>query len=81
MAIENSIYSSIRELILVSRQRVFRMANSALLETYWHIGKIIVEDEQQELAKATYRKAVLKNLASQLTLEFGKDLTNETSII
>jgi predicted nuclease of restriction endonuclease-like (RecB) superfamily len=48
------------------------MANSALLETYWQIGKIIVEDEQQGKAKATYGKATLKKLANQLTLEFGK---------
>jgi hypothetical protein len=28
------------------------MANSVLLETYWLIGKIIVEDEQQGNKKA-----------------------------
>ncbi|KXK43186.1 MAG: hypothetical protein UZ11_BCD004000851 [Bacteroidetes bacterium OLB11] len=48
------------------------MANTALLETYWKIGKIIVEDEQKGKSKASYGKAVLKNLANQLTLEFGK---------
>ena len=68
----NYTYLSIREIILVARQRVYRMANSALLETYWHIGKIIVEDEQKGEVKAQYGKATLKNLANQLTLEFGK---------
>jgi len=68
----NSIYQTIKDIILVSRQRVYRVANSALLETYWQIGKIIVEDEQQGMAKAEYGKATLKNLAKQLTLEFGK---------
>jgi predicted nuclease of restriction endonuclease-like (RecB) superfamily len=48
------------------------MANSALLETYWTIGQLIVEDEQQGNSKAEYGKATLKNLAQQLTLEFGK---------
>jgi hypothetical protein len=68
----NSIYQSIKNIITLSRQRVYRMANSALLETYWQIGKIIVEDEQQGYTKAQYGKATLKNLAQQLTLEFGK---------
>jgi len=68
----NSIYQTIREIISHSRQSVYRMANSALLETYWQIGKIIVEDEQLGMAKATYGKATLKNLAYQLTMEFGK---------
>lgn len=68
----NNIYLSIREVITLARQRVYRMANSALLETYWQIGKIIVEDEQKGKSKAEYGKATLKNLATQLTLEFGK---------
>jgi predicted nuclease of restriction endonuclease-like (RecB) superfamily len=68
----NSLYQSIKEIIVLSRQRVYRMVNSALLETYWQIGKIIIEGEQQGKAKAEYGKATLKNLATQLTLEFGK---------
>jgi predicted nuclease of restriction endonuclease-like (RecB) superfamily len=68
----NSIYQSIKEIIILSRQRVYRMANSALLETYWQIGKVIVEDEQQGKTKAVYGKATLKNLSTQLTREFGK---------
>jgi hypothetical protein len=68
----NSIYQSVKEIILLSRQRVYRIANSALLETYWQIGKIIINEEQNGLSKAEYGKATLKNLAQQLTLEFGK---------
>jgi predicted nuclease of restriction endonuclease-like (RecB) superfamily len=67
-----SLYHSVKEIIIQSRQLLFRMANSALLETYWHIGKIIVEDEQEGQSKAQYGKAILKNLATQLTSEFGK---------
>ena len=66
------MFSEIKEIILQSRQRVFRIANSALLETYWQIGKLIVEDDQQGKERADYGKSVLKNLANQLTLEFGK---------
>lgn len=67
-----TLISSIAEIIRNSRQRVFRMANSALLETYWQIGKLIVEDEQAGNAKAQYGKATLKKLAEALTFEFGK---------
>ena len=77
-----SIYQSIKEIIILSRQRVYRMANSALLETYWQIGKIIVEDEQQGNIKAQYGKATLKNLGIRLTQEFGKgyEYTNLTNM-
>ncbi len=58
------------------------MANVALLQTYWQIGKLIIEDEQQGKAKANYGEATLKTLATQLTLEFGKgfDYTNLTNM-
>ncbi len=72
MKIQPTLFQAISTIILQSRERVYRMANSTLIETYWHIGKLIVEDEQNGRAKAEYGKATLKNLASQLTLEFGK---------
>ena len=75
MAIElndNVLFSEIKEIILQSRQRVFRMANSVLLETYWQIGKTIIDDEQLGKSRAEYGKSTLKNLGFQLTLEFGK---------
>ena len=68
----NTLLQTIKDVILESRQRVFRMANAALLQTYWQIGKLIIEDEQQGKAKANYGEATLKTLATQLTLEFGK---------
>ena len=67
-----TLIESVKELILNARLRVFRMANSALLETYWQIGKLIIEDEQDGNSKAKYGKATLKNLSEALTLEFGK---------
>lgn len=69
---QTPLFSEIKEIILQSRQRVFRMANSVLLETYWQIGKLIIEDEQEGKDRADYGKATLKNLADQLTFEFGK---------
>ncbi|MFN0291101.1 PDDEXK nuclease domain-containing protein [Pedobacter helvus] len=69
---ESILFNAIKEIIVQSRLRVFRMANSALLESYWHIGKLIVEDEQQGKHRADYGKATLKVLSKQLTLEFGK---------
>ncbi|OHT47209.1 PDDEXK nuclease domain-containing protein [Flavobacterium tructae] len=69
---QTPLFSEVKEIILQSRKRVFRMANSVLLETYWEIGRVIVEDEQRGKDRADYGKATLKNLANQLTLEFGK---------
>lgn len=69
---QNNLFSAIKEIIIQSRLRVFRAANSALLESYWHIGKLIVEDELQGKSRAGYGKSTLKNLSIQLTHEFGR---------
>lgn len=72
MELQSSLYESIKVIILQSRERMFRIVNSALLETYWSIGKIIIEYEQNGATKAEYGKATLKKLSQQLSLEFGK---------
>lgn len=73
MNISNEVfYQSIREVISQSRERVYRAVNTVLLETYWQIGKIIVEEEQNGSSRAVYGSNLLKNISKQLTLEFGK---------
>jgi hypothetical protein len=69
---EAILFQEIRSIVLNARKKVFRMANSALLESYWEIGRIIVEVEMEGAERATYGKEILKRIADQLTLEFGK---------
>jgi hypothetical protein len=61
---------------------VYRSVNFVLLETYWNIGKLIVEEEQQGESRAVYGSNLLKNFSKELTLEFGKgfDYTNLTNM-
>jgi predicted nuclease of restriction endonuclease-like (RecB) superfamily len=65
------LFVSIRTLVQDARQRAYKSSNAILLEMYWNIGRLIVEDEQGGQSKAAYGKAVLKNLAKALSLEFG----------
>jgi predicted nuclease of restriction endonuclease-like (RecB) superfamily len=67
-----SLFSEVSEVITESKQLAFRNNNSILLQAYWKIGRLIVEDEQHGNSKAIYGKAVLKNLAKYLSIEFGK---------
>ena len=46
--------------------------NTHLLETYWQIGRHIVEFEQGGNARAEYGKALISNLAKDLSLLHGK---------
>ena len=67
----NSMIKEIKELLLTARQNVAVQVNSELLTTYWQIGRIIVEHEQDNKVRANYGKFTLKQLSNELTKVFG----------
>lgn len=54
------------------RQRAYSAVNTTMIETYWNIGRRIVEEEQQGKERAEYGEHILENLSQQLTLRYGK---------
>ncbi|KKQ11054.1 MAG: hypothetical protein US23_C0012G0005 [candidate division WS6 bacterium GW2011_GWE1_36_69] len=75
---ENELFDKIKYLLISARQRVFRNMNTTMVQTYFEIGRMIVEDEQKGEKRAEYGEKTLLNLGSMLTKEFGKgfSLTN-----
>lgn len=67
-----SLKSQIGELLLLGRENAGRAVNTILVQTYWHIGKHIVEFEQGGNEKSEYGSSVLDRLSRDLTLEYGK---------
>ena len=70
--ISNQMIEDIRTLLKSSRLQLQQSVNSVMVQTYWHIGRIIVEDEQNGEERAAYGKKQLEQLSSTLTDEFGK---------
>jgi len=70
--INTQIIEEIRNLLIISREQLQHSVNSAMVQTYWHIGRVIVEDEQNGNSRAKYGKKQLQLIADSLTLEFGK---------
>lgn len=54
--------------------------NVQLLETYWQIGQHIVEFEQAGSARAEYGKALISNLAKDLTLIHGRGFSRSNIV-
>ena len=52
--------------------QVRQTVNTTMVQAYWQIGRLIVENEQGGSARAEYGKRVLPDLAKRLTAEFGK---------
>lgn len=65
------LHQAIRSLLLTARAQVRQTVNTAMVQTYWHIGRMIVEDEQGGQKRAAYGKQVLPELAKRLSEEFG----------
>ncbi len=67
-----AIVCEIKTVLDGARANVAREVNNELLNTYWNIGRIICEYEQSVPDRADYGKQTLKELAKELTQEFGK---------
>ena len=70
--INNQMIEEIRTLLISSRLQLQQSVNSVMVQTYWNIGKIIVEDEQDGQERAAYGKKQLEQISNTLTQEFGK---------
>lgn len=70
--IDNQIIDEIRNLLIQSRTNLQQTVNSTIVQTYWQIGKMIVEDEQKGEKRASYGKQQLQHISNALTKEFGK---------
>lgn len=67
-----SFYQDIRDILEKARRQAYTAINSAMLDTYWQIGKRIVEEEQQGEQRSSYGQALIKQLSIELSTEFGK---------
>lgn len=65
-------FSEIVDLLQSARSKVVRTVNQTMVFTYFEIGRMIVEEEQDGKDRAEYGKQLLKGLSDVLTKEFGK---------
>lgn len=69
---DNSLYNKISSILEESRKFVATTVNTAMVQTYFEIGRLIVEEEQHGNIRAEYGKETLKNLSIKLTTNYGK---------
>jgi len=77
-AVRTDFYEAVAGVLRNARSNAYRAVNFAMVEAYWNVGRMIVEEEQQGKERAEYGKALLHGLAKRLTVEFcaGFGLTN-----
>lgn len=68
----NTLISNIEQTVAIAKEKLATSVNTTMTETYWQIGKYIVETEQDGKIKAAYGKKLLTTLSHELTLRLGK---------
>ncbi|MBI4980481.1 DUF1016 domain-containing protein [Candidatus Woesearchaeota archaeon] len=77
----NSLISSIGLLLEKARQKTFYQINQTLVQTYWEIGKRIVEYEQKGKEKAEYGSKLLDKISQDLKLRYGKGFSRSNTYL
>lgn len=67
-----SFFNRVADLLKQARRSIVTSVNSTIVHTYFEIGKMIVEEEQAGKERAEYGKQLIQDLASRLSVEFGK---------
>ena len=70
--LSHDLYGSIKQIIENARNNMHREVNRAMVDTYWQIGELLVNEEQQGKQRAEYGKQLIQEISRKLTLEFGK---------
>lgn len=55
-----------------ARHNTVRQINTIIVETYWQIGKLIIEEEQRGRHRANYGDELITRLAADLSQKFGR---------
>ena len=71
---ERELYAHVRAYIASARETVYAVANSAMVEAYWNVGREIVE-KQGGSGRAAYGDGLIDRIAAKLTAEFGPGYT------
>jgi len=71
-AVHPDFYEAVAGVLRNARSNVYRAVNFAMVEAYWNVGRMIVEEEQQGKGRAEYGAFLIRDLSTRLTEEFGK---------
>lgn len=63
--------SDIKQIIEQAREQAYASINTVMIQSYWLVGRRIVEEEQGGATRAAYGEALLKSLAAELMPVYG----------
>lgn len=71
-----NLYIKVAELLKHAQDTVVQTVNKTMVQTYYEIGKMIVEEEQKGKERAEYGQQLIEELSIKLLNEFGKGFSS-----
>ena len=68
----DALYARVHAILTEARGRAWQAVNAAMVEAYWEIGRVLVEEEQAGKGRAEYGRRIVEGLAARLQAEFGR---------
>ncbi len=73
----SKLYKGISYILRTASATAYKAVNFAMVTSYWSIGQVIVEDEQNKNERAEYGKAVLEGLSKKTQQNLEKAMMYE----
>lgn len=67
-----NVVEDIKNIVECGKELAYSAVNTAMVLTYWNVGKRIVEEEQEGSEKAKYGTELIKTLSVELSSTLGK---------
>lgn len=74
---KNDFFDRVLEVLKNARKQAKLALNISMVYSYYEVGRIILEEEQNGEKRAEYGKAILKELSKRLTESLGKGFSVE----
>ncbi len=66
------LFDRISSIIEEAKYKIAYSIDNTMVQSYWRIGKEIIEEEQKGQLRAEYGKSIIDNLAKNLMKKYGK---------
>ncbi|MBT6040636.1 DUF1016 domain-containing protein [Candidatus Woesearchaeota archaeon] len=73
----STLINNVGQLLEQGRKQTYRAVNNIMVQTYWNIGRMVVEYEQGGKERAEYGTYLLKKLSEDLTDRHGKGFSRD----
>lgn len=76
LQLNENFVGDVQAIIEQGRQQAYQSVNTVMLDTYWNIGRRIVEEEQHGQQRAGYGEQLIDQLSRELIQLYGKGFSS-----